>query len=142
MEKTGRAIIFVSNTNNEKFYSIKRTKIKNGNKNIYYTIPGGHLEDKESYEEATLREIKEELGIDIKIKEELISLFNEDLKRQETFFIADYISGEIGTGDGEEWSGNDEKYGKYEIVELEIKNLNRYNLLPIEVKNLLIENNK
>ena len=105
MEKTGRAIIFVPNTNNEKFYSIKRTKIKNGNKNIYYTIPGGHLEDKESYEEATLREIKEELGIDIKIKEELISLFNEDLKRQETFFIADYISGEIGTGDGEEWSG-------------------------------------
>ena len=34
----------------------------------YYTIPGGGLEEGETFEEGTKREIKEEFGIDVKVE--------------------------------------------------------------------------
>ncbi len=132
-EKTGRAIIII----NDKLLSIKRTKIVNGKEFVYYTIPGGHLEENESYEEATIREIKEELGITVEIKQELLYIFNKDLCRYEKFFLCKYISGEIGTGTGEEWNCNTELYGNYDICYLNIENLGDYNLLPREIKDII-----
>ena len=40
-----------------------------------YHLPGGHLEEEESYEECLVREIKEETGIDIEKKERNLTLF-------------------------------------------------------------------
>ena len=53
-------------------YLIKNNKVvvtqyKNGNKKEgYYDIPGGKIEDKETAEQAAIREMKEETGIKIK----------------------------------------------------------------------------
>lgn len=140
IKKTGRAIIL--NDKNE-IITIKRTKYNENNEIIreYYTLPGGHLEKGENFEIATVREVKEELGIDVKILEEFFSFYNEDLKQDEKFFLCKYISGNIGTGIGEEWQNQDYiKYGKYEIVYLKIEELKNYNLLPVEVKNIIIKN--
>ncbi len=140
IKKTGRAIIL---NDKDEIITIKRTKYNEKNEIIkeYYTLPGGHLEEGESFEVATVREVKEELGIDVKILKEFFSFYNEDLKQDEKFFICKYISGKIGTGIGEEWQNQDYiKYGKYEIVCLKIEKLKNYNLLPIEVKNLIIKN--
>ena len=107
----------------------------------YYTFPGGGLEEGESLEEGVIREIKEEFGIDVKVKRKLYEIVSNKFNQKEYFFLCEYISGEFGTGDGPEFS-NDPKYidsGKYlpEIIKREdIKNLL---LLPEEIKDKLVK---
>lgn len=136
-EKTGRAIML---TDHNKLVTIKRTKYKNGKiVKEYYTFPGGHVEEGESFETATLRELEEELGIRAKIEKEFCHLFNEELQREEAFFLVKHISGEIGSGKGPEFVNiNYERYGKYEIVLLDIQKLQNYTLYPLEIRDLLI----
>lgn len=107
----------------------------------YYTFPGGGLEVGESLEEGVIREIKEELGIDVKVGEKLYEMqsekFNphEEFDQKEYFFLCQYIGGEFGTGIGPEFSNNP-KYkdsGNFipEIVKREeVKNIL---LLPQEI---------
>ena len=110
---------------------IKRKDFQN-----YYTFPGGGLEKGETLEEGTIREIKEEFGINVKIIRKLYEMNSEKFNQKEYFFLCEYIDGEFGTGTGPEFS-NDPKYkdsGKYipEIVKREeVKNLL---LLPQEIK--------
>lgn len=110
---------------------IKRKDFQN-----YYTFPGGGLEKGETLEEGTIREIKEEFGINVKIIRKLYEMNSEKFDQKEYFFLCEYIDGEFGTGTGPEFS-NDPKYkdsGKYipEIVKREeVKNLL---LLPQEIK--------
>ena len=104
----------------------------------YYTFPGGGLEEGETLEEGTIREIKEEFGIDVKVVKKLYELESEKFNQKEYFFLCEYIGGEFGTGEGPEFSNNP-KYidsGKYlpEIVKKEdVKNIP---LLPPEIKEL------
>lgn len=106
----------------------------------YYTFPGGGLESGETLEEGTIREIKEELGIEVRVVKKLYELESEKFNQKEYFFLCEYISGKFGTGEGPEFS-NDPKYkdsGKYlpEIIRKEdIKNIL---LLPPEIKNKFV----
>lgn len=138
--RTARGIIII----NDKIVSIKRTKYKNGNVDkVYYTFPGGHLENNETYEETLIREIYEELGITVSIENEYMYFFNEELNRDEKFFMCKYISGDIGTGNGPEFTNIDyEKYGRFDIILLDKDNLESYNLLPIEITDKLINDIK
>ena len=141
MNKTGRAIIIENNS----IISIKRTKYNEDGtvKRIYYTFPGGHLEGEETFEQATIREVYEELSVDVEIESEFMSLFNKELDRDEKFFLVKIKSGNIQKGNGPEFANTDyQKYGKYEIVNIKIEEIEKYNLLPIEVKNKIIENFK
>ena len=107
----------------------------------YYTFPGGGLEEGETLEQGTIREIKEEFGIDVKVVKKLYELESQKFNQKEYFFLCEYIGGEFGTGEGPEFS-NDPKYidsGKYlpEIVKIEdIKNIP---LLPPEIKEKLVK---
>ena len=106
----------------------------------YYTFPGGGLEEGEILEEGTIREIKEEFGIDVKVVKKLYELESKRFNQKEYFFLCEYVSGKFGTGKGPEFSNNP-KYidsGKYlpEIIKKEeIKNIP---LLPPEIKDKLI----
>lgn len=103
----------------------------------YYTFPGGGLEEGETPEEGTVREIKEEFGINVKVIKKLYEMQSKKFNQKEIFFLCEYIDGEFGTGDGPEFN-NDPKYidsGKYlpEIIKREnVKNLL---LFPFEIKN-------
>ena len=106
----------------------------------YYTIPGGGLEEGETEEEGTKREIKEEFGIEVKIVKKLYEMKSTKFNQKEIFYLCEYISGKFGTGQGPEFS-NDPKYkdsGKYipELVEKE--NIKNINLLPLEIKKKII----
>ena len=107
----------------------------------YYTFPGGGLEEGETLEEGTIREIKEEFGIDVKVVKKLYELESKRFNQKEYFFLCEYVSGKFGTGQGPEFSNNP-KYidsGKYipEIIKKEeIKNIP---LLPPEIKDKLIK---
>ena len=102
----------------------------------YYTFPGGGLEEGETLEEGTIREIKEEFGIDVKVVKKLYELESQKFNQKEYFFLCEYIEGKFGTGEGPEFSNNP-KYidsGKYlpEIIKKEdVKNIP---LLPPEIK--------
>lgn len=116
-----------------------RQHVKNKRYEDYYVFPGGGQEGDETLEQGTIREIKEEFGIDVKIVKLLYTLKSED--KEEYFFLCEYVSGEIGTGEGPEFSG-DPKYidsGTYtpEIIsKQEIKNTF---ILPPEIKEKLVE---
>ena len=107
----------------------------------YYTFPGGGLEEGETPEEGTIREIKEEFGINVKVIKKLYEMQSEKFNQKEIFFLCEYIDGEFGTGDGPEFN-NDPKYiesGKFlpEIIKREdVKDLL---LLPFEIKDRFVK---
>ena len=107
----------------------------------YYTFPGGGLEEGETPEEGTIREIKEEFGINVKVIRKLYEMQSEKFNQKEIFFLCEYIDGEFGTGDGPEFN-NDPKYidsGKFlpEIIKREdVKDLL---LLPFEIKDKFVK---
>ena len=140
IKKTARAVILIDN----KVILIRRKKYNNGEViKEYYVIPGGHLDENETFEEAVIREVKEELGIDVKINNEILHAYNEELNLDEKFFECMYLSGKLGTGIGEEWTNPDiEKYGSYEIILVEIDKIEDLNLLPMNVKKIIIEKYK
>lgn len=119
-------------------------RIKNieGVVNEYYVIPGGGIEDGEDIESATKRELKEEIGIDVKlINSEPIFTLKEENKIQ-YFSIINKISGKIGTGTGPEFS--DLSYsnkGVYSAEMIQIQDIidGKINMVPIEIKNLFID---
>ena len=141
IKKTARAVIF---DKDNKIILIRRKKYLNGNMiKEYYVIPGGHLDENETFEEAVIREVKEELGIDVNINKELLHQYNNDLNIDEVFFECNFLNGILGTGTGEEWTNPDiEKYGSYEIVKYGVDELDSLNLLPIDVKKLIIKEYK
>lgn len=143
IQKASRGIIEYEEKGKKYIISIKRTKYKNGKKNIYYTIPGGHVENNETFEETLIREMEEELNVKVEIQEEFLHLYNEDLIKDEKFFLCSILSGKVSKGNGPEWQNeNIEKYGKYEIVFLDVKELEKYNLLPLKVKKMLVDRYK
>lgn len=106
----------------------------------YYTIPGGGLEEGETIEEGTIREIKEEFGIDVKVIEKLYEMKSEKFNQREIFFLCEYINGKFGTGDGPEFN-NDPKYidaGTYTPEIIKWENIKDINLLPQEIKEKLL----
>ncbi len=58
--------------------------IKRGDYGIWY-LPGGHIEDEESKEEAVKREIKEETGLDFKITR-FVGIYDFKVFRTHPFF--------------------------------------------------------
>lgn len=110
----------------------------------YYTFPGGGLEEGETPEEGVLREIKEELGIEVGIVEKLYEITSEKFNQKEIFFLCDYLGGEFGTGDGPEFN-NDPKYidsGKYLPEMIKREEVENLLLLPFEIKEKFVEDIK
>lgn len=110
----------------------------------YYTLPGGGLENGETLEEGTIREIKEEFGINVKVIKKLYEMESEKFNQKELFFLCEYESGKFGTGEGPEFSG-DPKYiesGKYLPELIERENIEKINLMPPEIKEKIIEDIK
>ncbi|MCX8074436.1 MAG: NUDIX domain-containing protein [Clostridia bacterium] len=136
MNSSARAIIEIDN----KYIFIKRENKPNCEYKLFYTVPGGQLEEGETFEEACVREMYEELGINIKINGLFYEEYNEDVKKIEKYFLAEYISGNIGSGTGVEFSNPDEKtYGSYKIELVEKSKIGELNILPKSIKNKLME---
>lgn len=127
---------------NNGFVFMHRKNVKrNKDYEEYYTFPGGHLEKGETLEEGVIREIKEEFGIHVKVVKKLYELEKSKVNMKEYFFLCEYVDGEFGTGDGEEFS-NSPKYkdsGEYipEIVGRE--KISDLILLPLEIKEKFVQ---
>jgi len=114
-------------------------RVKGAGKNLkdYYTIPGGGKEENESIEDATKREILEELGIKIQLSKTFYKI--NAVGREQYFFVAKYLSGELGSGLGDEMTKPDyNKYGSYTIEVVPKEKIKDINLLPTEIKEIIL----
>ena len=119
----------------------RKNVIRNKDYQEYYTFPGGHLEEGETLEEGVIREIKEEFGIHVKVVKKLYELEKSKVKMKEYFFLCEYVDGEFGTGDGEEFSNNPDykDFGEY-IPEIQTKEeISKLTLLPLEIKEKFVQ---
>lgn len=124
------------------FAFMHRTNVKNHPIGNYYTFPGGGMEENETLEEGTKREIKEEFGIEVEVKELLYKI--SESNKIEYFFLCKYISGKFGTGDGPEFN-NDPRYydrGNYIPEIISKDDLEKIILLPENISKEFIEDVK
>lgn len=97
---------------------------------IFYTFPGGGMEGNETEEECVVREVFEEYGIKIKPIKKLYTYENKNGIEQ--FYLCEWISGEFGTGQGEEYQEN-RNNGIYIPKFIDISNIPNLPLMPPEV---------
>lgn len=113
-------------------------RIKNGKE--YYVIPGGGVEENETTEEATIREIKEEVGIDVKVIKKMYEY--KDEKSSQLFYLVEQTGGVFGTGEGPEFITPNSNKGYYHMEMISFEDISKINLVPEEIKIKLIEDIK
>ena len=125
-----RAITFID----KKVLLIERYNLSNKDIPHYYTIPGGGVENGETYKQAAIRETKEETCCDIEIIKDLII---EDYPNGEChWFFAKYLSGKPELG-GEEKLRNTPD-NSYKVCLIDYNQLDSINILG-EGKRLIKE---
>ena len=113
MKKTVRAIII----EDDKLLVFFRRKLKDGKHITYYAIPGGHVEDNETNEETVIRELKEEMNLDIEIVKYLGEL--EAYNQIEYYYEAKIVGGNLQFGGEELERNNEDNYYEIRWITLE-----------------------
>lgn len=131
--KTARAVII----SNNKLLVFFRRKINGGKEIAYYAIPGGHVELNETLEETCIRELKEEMNLDIEILEYLGSIFVDN---QKEYYYSKIVGGNLQFGGEELGRHSDKNY--YEVRWLPISELNNSGIRSLDLikKVIKIEN--
>lgn len=113
MEVTARAIII----NDKGLMVFYREKVINGERINYYAIPGGHVEVGETEEETVVRELNEELGIEIVVERKLGEIIIDNKK--EIYFLCKHIRGEPVLGGEELLRNNMNNYYEFQYLPLD-----------------------
>ncbi|SFC89620.1 NUDIX domain-containing protein [Bacillus sp. 491mf] len=93
-------------------------------------FPGGGIEEGETSEEATVREVYEELGIHIQITRLAKKV---SYNGTQYFYEAIIVGGTFGNGKGEEYIQNGRDRGEYIPIWVPIKDVLNINIKPLEV---------
>ena len=102
----------------------------------YFAFPGGGMDEGETPEQAATREAEEELGIQVKIKQKVSDVyFNEKVQH---YFLTERISGEFGTGTGEEYGEYNPVHGTYLPLWMPLTDVKDNNVLPRELADLVV----
>ncbi len=97
---------------------------------IFYTFPGGGMEEGETEQDCVAREVLEEFGLIINpIKKVYIY---ESERSIEYFYLCDWVDGKFGTGEGEEFQPENNN-GIYKPVFIEISKIPSLPLMPPDV---------
>jgi mutator protein MutT len=106
----------------------------------YFAFPGGGVDEGETPEQAAIREAEEELGIRVEIKQKIAEvIFNGNLQH---YFLAKKLSGEFGTGTGEEYEEFNPAYGTYLPLWLSLADISTHNVVPRELADLIAHSAK
>jgi len=109
-------------------------RIKDGKE--YFVFPGGGAEEGETLEDAVIRELNEELGLDIKI-DKLLTTF-ENQGREEFYFLVTKFSGTPKIG-GEELERMDDR-NQYHLLWMEVEKLKNFaDLYPRKAREEIAE---
>ncbi|MFJ8414265.1 NUDIX hydrolase [Bacillus paramycoides] len=128
MKKVNVTYALLYDETHEKLLMVKN-KGKNGS---YYTLPGGAVKSGETLEEAAIREVKEETGLDISVKGICFiseALFEERGHHAIFFnFLGEIIGGEICISRPKEIE---------EIIWMELHTAEPYLRIPEQLKGIL-----
>jgi 8-oxo-dGTP diphosphatase len=94
----------------------------------YFTFPGGGVAEGESHEQAAVREMEEETGLQVKIVCRIADVhFHKNLQ---PFFLVERLTGEFGTGSGEEYGEYDPVHGSYHPVWMSVSEILSNKVVP------------
>jgi 8-oxo-dGTP diphosphatase len=103
---------------------------------LYYVFPGGQLEEKESPEEAVVREVEEELGLKVNVDRLMVKFLHHD--KMQYYFLTRITGGKFGTGIGPEMQGlYPPERGTYHPVWMPVANILKENVVPREVAEIV-----
>ncbi len=127
MEKRASAVIIKDG----KILLMRR--IKNGQE--YFVFPGGGVKEGETPEQALLREVKEELTLDVNKYQPLFEIDNQG--RREFFFLVTDFSDEpkLGGEEKERMNKNNQYYPTY----IDLYKITKLILYPESAKNKIID---
>lgn len=107
----------------------------------YFVFPGGGVDEGETPEQGAIREAFEELGIEVAIKKK-VAIIHFDQSAQ-VYYLVEHVSGEFGTGTGEEFTDSDPEdpqEGIYIPIWMPIDELPQHEkVFPERVAKLLLE---
>ena len=95
----------------------------------YFIFPGGGVDEGETDEQAAIREAEEELGIRVEILHKAVEIRRSN-KRDQVYFMVRQVSGEFGTGTGEEYQDYNPMYGTYHPMWMRMDEVLQKNVLP------------
>ena len=101
----------------------------------YFSFPGGGVDKGETYEQAVVRELHEELGLHVQVIRRIAEISLRG--KMQYYFLVEKIAGVFGTGTGEEYDGYDPDYGTYTPLWLPIVELPHHNVLPPQLSQLV-----
>lgn len=108
----------------------------------YFVFPGGGVDEGETPEQAAVREAKEELGVEVALKQQVAEIQLASRSRQ-FYFLAEETGGEFGTGTGEEYQNldpNDPDEGVYIPIWMAIEELPlQEKIFPREIVDLVLK---
>ncbi len=106
---------------------------------VFYTIPGGGMEEGETLQECVKREVFEEFGF---VVEPVKNVYIYESETSiEYFYLCDYVSGEFGSGQGEEFQPNRNR-GVYIPSLIAFEEISKLPLMPPEIAKALDEDLK
>ncbi len=103
----------------------------------YFLFPGGTVEEGETFEQAYVREIEEELGLIVSVDREIERIVFND--KEQRYYICNVISGNFGSGTGPEYQpGLPEERGTYEPVWMPVDELTANDVRPRHVCEMVV----
>jgi 8-oxo-dGTP diphosphatase len=103
----------------------------------YFTFPGGHVEPGETPEQAAVRETKEELGLDVSIKQLLAEIWWHE--KPQYYYLGEAYDGEFGSGTGEEMHHPLPERGTYQPIWIPVKDLLDLPVLPRVLAEMIVK---
>ena len=111
----------------------------------YFVFPGGGADEGESPEQGAIREAMEELGVQVAIKRKIAEIHFGRTSRH-IYFLVERVSGEFGTGTGEEFTDADPDHpqeGIYIPIWMPDEELpQRQNIYPSDLTKLVIKSTR
>jgi len=118
----------------DKLLLIKRVR----ENRTYYVFPGGHVDSGENPTDAAVREAVEETNVQCGnprlVYKKKMHWRKQSKKMMQGFYICDYVAGEPGPTDAEEYTDTTRSNGTYEPMFVTFDELKDIDLKPISVK--------
>ena len=107
----------------------------------YFAFPGGGVDEGETDEQAAIREAEEELGIRVKIVQKAAEILRTG-RRNQVYFLVDWVDGEFGTGTGEEYGEVDPFHGTYNPLWMPLEEVLMKNVVPQGLAELTVKSHR